>query len=155
MAKWLVKSEPNVYSIDRFAKDGVTAWEGVRNYQARNFLRAMKIGDEVLFYHSVSEPGGVAGLAKVAKTAYPDPSQFNKKSPYFEAKVTKDKPRWFCPDLKFIKKFRKPLPIQCLRQEKKLAKMILLQRGSRLSVQPVSEEEFKIIVSLARDRMGL
>ena len=149
MSKWLVKSELSVYSIADLRKDNSTAWDGVRNYQARNNLKAMKIGDEVLFYHSVDDPIGIAGLAKVSKTAYPEPLQFNKKSEYFEPAATKDNPRWFCPEIEFVSQFKQVLSLESLKKEKKLAGMVLLQKGSRLSVQPVNDKHFEHILSLA------
>ena len=149
MAFWLTKTEPSVYSIDDLRKDKVTAWDEVRNYQARNNLRQMEKGDQVFIYHSNAEPPGIVGIAKVVKEAYPDASQFDKRSKYYDEKATKDNPRWFSPDLRFVKKFREILPLQDLKGEKKLAKMILLQRGSRLSVQPVSKIEFEHILKLA------
>jgi predicted RNA-binding protein with PUA-like domain len=152
MAFWLVKSEPEVYSIDHLAKDKTTAWGGVRNYQARNYLRQMALKENVLFYHSNADPTGIAGLAQVAKTAYPDPEQFNPRSEYFDEKATKDQPRWFCPDLKFVKKFPRLLTLEELRAEKSLKDMLLLKRGSRLSVQPVSEKEFTTIIGMSGAR---
>jgi len=148
MPHWLVKTESNTYSIADFKRDRTTAWSGVRNYQARNFLREMKPGDKVLFYHSVIDPTGIMGLAQVKKGAYPDPTQFDKKSEYFDEKASKENPRWFSPDLEFIEEFSEPLGLAILRKEKGLKDMLLLQRGSRLSVQPVSEKQFQIILGL-------
>lgn len=157
MSHWLVKSESSCYSIDDLRRDRATHWHGVRNYQARNYLRAMKRGDQVLFYHSVEEPIGVAGVAEVTREAYPDPSQFQPNSEYFDAKATRDAPRWFCPDLKFFKKFSTVIELKTLREEPALQKMELLRRGSRLSVQPVTGAEFRAIMRLASqtaDRTG-
>ena len=148
--KWLLKSEPNTYSIDDFQKDKVTYWDGVRNYQARNFLQAMEVGDEFLFYHSNAKPPAVVGLGKVKKKAYPDPSQFEHRSKYFDEKASKEKPRWFCPDVKFVGKFKRELPLEELREDKSLKQMVLLKKGSRLSVQPVTEKEFKRIIQLSQ-----
>lgn len=148
MATWLLKTEPEVYSIDDLKRDRRTAWHGVRNYQARNFLRQMKVGDRILFYHSQSEPPGVAGIAEVSREAFPDPSQFDKKSEFFDAKASKETPRWFCPEVKFVEKAAKLLPLSSLRDDAKLKDMILLKRGSRLSVQPVSDAEFKRITEI-------
>ena len=147
---WLLKSEPGTYSIDDFERDGVTAWDCVRNYQARNYLCEMKVGDQVLFYHSSTEPSGVAGLGKVAKPAYADPTQFDRHSDYYDAKATKDEPRWFSPDIRFVQRFEKITAIGLLRKEKGLQSMVLLQRGSRLSVQPVSKVEYETILKLTR-----
>ena len=149
MATWLVKTEPDVYSIDDLARDKVTDWTCVRNYQARNFLKAMARGDEVLIYHSNAEPSGVVGIARVCQVASPDPTQFDKKSEYFDPKATKDAPRWFCPDLKFVRKLSRLIALDELRNCTSLAGLVLLQRGSRLSVVPVSEKHFDIIVELA------
>lgn len=146
MAKWLVKSEPSTFSIDDLKRAGVSQWGDVRNYLARNHLRSMQVGDEVLFYHSSAEPAGVVGLAKVSKAAYPDPSQFDKKSDYFDPKATRENPRWFAPDLKFVRKFSKLIPISELRRLTGLEKLELLKRGSRLSVQPLTDREFAIII---------
>lgn len=149
MAYWLVKTEPTTYSIDDLKRDKKTHWHGVRNYQARNFLQKMEVGDTVLFYHSVVEPVGVVGIATVVKRAYPDPSQFEKKSEYFDPAARPDKPRWFCPDLGFKRKFAGTVSLKSLRELPGLSKMVLLQKGSRLSVQPVTEKEFEIIMKEA------
>lgn len=149
MNYWLVKTEPNVYSIDDLKKDKTTAWDAVRNYQARNFLTSMKKGDLVIVYHSNAKPPGIIGLATVAKEAYPDELQFDKKSNYFDAKATKESPRWFSPDLKFKKKFAALISLDELRDEKKLSDMVLLRKGSRLSVIPVTKVEFDHVVKLA------
>lgn len=150
MAHWLVKSEPSVYSIGDLKRDRVTHWEGVRNYQARNYLREMKPGDKLLFYHSSEEPVGVAGIAQVKSAAYPDASQFNPKDEYYDQKATKENPRWFSPDIEFVEQFSEVLPLEALRLEKSLKTMVLFQRGSRLSVQPVSEAQFAHIRGLAK-----
>lgn len=147
MAKkyWLMKSEPDVYSIDALKKDKTTWWEGVRNYQARNFMNEMAVGDEVLFYHSSAEPPGVAGIARVTKAAEPDKLQFDKKSDYYEPKATPGKPTWFCVQIGFVAKFAELIPLEKLRAEKKLADMKVLQKGQRLSVQPVTAAEFELV----------
>lgn len=149
MAFWLVKTEPRVYSIEDLAKDKVTHWEGVRNYQARNYLKEMVVGDRVLIYHSNDEQIGIVGVAMVSKTAYPDPSQFDRSSHYYDPKATKEEPRWFSPEIKFLSKFKDVLLLSTLKGVEVLNKMVLLQRGSRLSVQPVSELEFKQILKLS------
>ncbi|WP_413569944.1 EVE domain-containing protein [Bdellovibrio sp. HCB117] len=146
MKYWLMKSEPDVYSIDTLKKDGTTWWEGVRNYQARNFMsKEMSVGDLVLFYHSNAEPSGVAGIAKVSKAAAPDKTQFDKKSEYFDAKATKEKPNWFCVEVEFVAKFKNFISLSDLRDNEKLADMVVLQKGSRLSVQPVDKKHFDIV----------
>lgn len=145
MKYWLMKTEPDVYSIDTLQKDKKTWWEGVRNYQARNFMQSMQVGDTVLFYHSSCEVPGIAGIGKISHTAEPDQAQFDKKSEYYEPAATKEKPRWFCSQVQFVKKLKEVVALEELRKHKALDKMVLLQRGSRLSVQPVSEAEFKYI----------
>lgn len=153
MAKkyWLMKSEPDVFSIADLEKDGRTLWEGVRNYQARNFMmNEMQIGDDVLFYHSNAEPPGVAGLAVVSGNAIPDPTSLNKKSEYFDPKSTKDKPIWFCVEVKFVKKFSSVISLEEIRKNKKLAKMLVIKKGQRLSIQPVTASEFKEILEMSK-----
>ena len=143
---WLVKSEPDVYSIDQLAKDGETGWEGVRNYQARNTLRdSMKAGDGVLFYHSSCDVPAIAGLAEVSRESHPDPTQFDPKSEFFDAKSKRDAPTWMMVGLRFVKKLKQPLTLEQLKKVPALSKMVLLQRGSRLSVQPVRAEEWEAI----------
>ena len=149
MANWLVKTEPELYSIEQLKRDKRTLWTGVRNYQARNFLRAMAVGDQVLFYHSQSSPSAVMGLARVSKRAVPDPTQFDAKDPAYDPKASKESPRWEAPELTFVQQFVRPVELPVLRADKGLQKMVLLQRGSRLSVQPVSEREMQIILGLA------
>lgn len=150
MATWLLKSEPDVYSIDDLKRDKRTHWEGVRNYQARNYLRdQLKAGDRVLFYHSNAEPPGIAGVAKVVREGYPDPSQFDKKSDYYDPKSKQETPAWYMVDVGFVEKFARPITLPELKKTKGLEKMVLLQKGSRLSVQPVSEVEYAIIAKLA------
>tara|TARA_Y100000590_G_scaffold441419_1_gene568083 strand:+ start:379 stop:837 length:459 start_codon:yes stop_codon:yes gene_type:complete len=151
MKYWLFKSEPDEFSIDDLQASGTTAWEGVRNYQARNFMRdECKKGDLVLFYHSSCKEIGVAGVAAVSKESFPDSSQFNEDSPYFDKKSSKDKPRWFCCEVKFEKKFKKVVPLKEIKENKKLKDMYLVQKGSRLSVQPVKEDEFKEVLEMSR-----
>ncbi len=149
MQYWLVKSEPHSHSIDDLKRDKITAWEGVRNYQARNHMRAMKKGDLVLFYHSSTQPMCVAGIAKVAKEAHADESQF-KKGEYFEPKVTREKPMWECVDIAFVEKAKRPVTLVSMKLDPKLRSMLLLQRGSRLSVQPVGAEHFAHIRELLK-----
>jgi len=141
MSFWLMKSEPGTYSIDDLERDKVAGWDGVRNYQARNFMRSMAVGDEVLFYHSSAEPSAIVGLVKVARTAYPDPEQFDPKSDYFDPKSTRENPRWFQVDVRFVRRFPRPLPIAEVRRDAGLQDMVLLKRG-RLSVQPVTKAEW-------------
>lgn len=146
MKYWLMKSEPDVYSIDQLKKDKTTWWEGVRNYQARNFMmKDMQVGDEVLFYHSNAEPPGVAGLAKISKLATPDKLQFDKKSEYFDPKASPEKPIWFCVEVEYLKKFPELVSLADLRENEKLQDMLVLQKGSRLSVQPVDKKHFDLV----------
>lgn len=152
---WLVKSEPDSFSIQDLAKAPrqTTCWDGVRNYQARNFLRdGMKLGDRVLFYHSSVDPPCVVGIAVVAREAYPDHTAWDKKSAHFDPKASADNPIWQMVDLKLEEVFSRPISIDELRQTAGLANMELLKRGSRLSVQPVSRQEFDAIVKLARGK---
>jgi len=145
-----MKSEPDVFSFEDLKKrpQQKEAWDGVRNYQARNFMRdEMKVGDIVLFYHSSCPVPGIAGLAKVASKAYPDPTQFDPKSDYYDEKATKDKPRWFLVDVTYFKDISF-ISLEELKKHKELQDMRLLQKGNRLSILPVSPEEYKFIVSL-------
>ncbi len=150
---WLMKSEPDVFSIQDLEKKRVSGWDGVRNYQARNFMKDMRAGDVVLFYHSNADPPGVAGVAQVAKTAYPDPSQFDRKSQYFDPKATPERPIWFQVDVQFKEIFPRFLSLDELRGVPALSEMPLFNR-SRLSVQPVTPEQFATIVRLSAQRSG-
>jgi predicted RNA-binding protein with PUA-like domain len=148
-----MKSEPDVFSIDDLAKkpNQISAWDGVRNYQARNFMmNDMKVGDEVLFYHSNATPPGIAGLANVASASYPDPTQFDKKSEYYDAKATKEKPRWFLVDVKFKAKFKTFIPLDQIKVVPELSSMIIVQKGTRLSITPVTKKEYEVVVKLGR-----
>jgi len=147
---WLMKSEPEDCSIDDVlaAPGRTTAWSGVRNFQARNFMRdAMRIGDGVLFYHSGCDVPGIAGLAEIASAAVPDPSQFVRKSPYFDPKSSRAAPRWFHVDVRALRKTRF-IPLAELRTQRRLARMWLLRKGSRLSITPVSASEWAVIGKL-------
>jgi predicted RNA-binding protein with PUA-like domain len=148
MQYWLMKNEPECYSLDDLKRDGSYVWDGVRNYQARNLMKEMKEGDLVLYYYSNSDPSGVAGVAKVVKTAYPDPSQFNKKSEYFDPKATSETPRWLAVDVAFVSKFKEVLSLQELKTDPFFADMVVIKKGVRLSVQPVSPKHFKRIVKM-------
>jgi predicted RNA-binding protein with PUA-like domain len=150
MAYWLMKSEPDEVSIDDLARLGRVPWFGVRNYQARNFMRdEMRVGDGVLFYHSSCPEPGVAGLAEVASAAYPDATQFDPKSKYFDPKSTREAPRWMNVDVKMVKK-TPLLPLAAMRESKALATMRLLQRGNRLSISPVTAAEWRAVLALLR-----
>jgi predicted RNA-binding protein with PUA-like domain len=150
MRYWLMKSEPDVYSIDDLARDGVTCWNSVRNYQARNFMRDdMKVGDSVLFYHSNAKPPGAAGIAAVARAAYPDHTALDPGDPYHDPKATADDPRWYMVDVRFVEKFPAIVPLDRLKATKALAGM-LVTTNSRLSVQPVEAKHFRTVVKLGR-----
>ncbi|MEW5788255.1 MAG: EVE domain-containing protein [Pseudomonadota bacterium] len=146
MRYWLMKSEPSEFSIDDLARDGSVAWFGVRNYQARNFMRdQMKVGDGVLFYHSTCEAPGVAGLAEVSRLAYPDETQFEAGGKYFDAKATRENPRWFNVEVRFVKK-TPLLSIADMRACPELANMRILAKGNRLSITPVDPDEWTFIL---------
>jgi predicted RNA-binding protein with PUA-like domain len=148
---WLMKSEPESYSIHDLAAEPTrtTFWDGVRNYQARNFMRAMKVGDGVLFYHSSADPPAVAGTAVVAKEAHPDFTALDPKDHHYDPKATRENPIWEMVEIKFERAFDQPIPLDVLRATPGLKGMELLRRGSRLSVQPVSKEHFEIVLKLA------
>ena len=148
---WLLKSEPRVFSIEDLARSSkqTTCWDGVRNYQARNFMRAMVAGDHVLFYHSNAEPPAVVGVAEVVRTAYPDATQFDKTSHHYDPGSIPSAPRWDMVDIQYRQTFKTSLSLDRLRQEPKLKGMVLLQKGSRLSVQPVTEAEWTVVLKLA------
>jgi predicted RNA-binding protein with PUA-like domain len=148
MKFWLVKTEPETYSIEDLRREKRTLWTGVRNFQARNFLKAMVPGDEVLIYHSNANPPGVAGVGKVSAEAVPDPEQFQLKSEFYDVRATRQDPKWFSPQIEFVRILPTFLPLEALRKEPTLGKMVLLQRGSRLSVQPVTRAEFGKILKL-------
>jgi predicted RNA-binding protein with PUA-like domain len=146
---WLVKSEPDVYSFEQFARDGRTAWGGVRNYQARNFLRSeLRLDDGVLFYHSSREPMAIAGIARVVREGYPDATAFDPRSEYHDPDSDPADPTWFVVDLECVAALREPLTRERLKQEPALAGMMLLAKGSRLSVQPVAADEWNAILRL-------
>lgn len=152
MAKWLAKTEPAECGIDDFARAPQTPirWDGVRNYQARNFLKAMAEGDEVFVYHSSCKDIGIAGVVRVARGAYADPTQFDPESPYFDAKSTPDNPRWQAVDMVFERKLPRLISLDRLKALPGLENLPLVQRGSRLSVMPVGEEEWRIILGEQR-----
>lgn len=150
MKYWLFKTEPSEFSIDNLAScpGQTTRWDGIRNYQARNFLRDQTaINDRVLVYHSSCKPTAVVGVAAIVSAAYPDPAQFDKKSPYFDAKATLESPRWYSVDIKLEQVFPSSVSLEQIKSEIRLEQMVLLKRG-RLSIQPVTPAEFKLIVKL-------
>ncbi|MDC0722954.1 EVE domain-containing protein [Nannocystis bainbridge] len=152
---WLMKSEPDVFSIDDLQRLGKTAWEGVRNYTARNSMRDdMKIGDLVIFYHSSVEPAGAVGLARVCSAPYPDPTQFDEKSEYHDPKATREAPRWILVDVEFVEKWPAMVTLQALKADKKLKDMLVVQKGQRLSVQAVEPRHFVHVLQLAGSAQG-
>lgn len=177
MNYWLMKSEPEVYSIQDLKRDGKTLWTGVRNFQARNYMMGkdgiaalvaealkakkksaadksptMASGDLFLFYHSNAEPAACAGIGRIEQVGVPDPEQFLKKNEYFEPNASKAKPMWFCAEVAFQEEFKIPVPLERIRQDEKLKSMVLLQKGSRLSIQPVTKAEFEHVVQLGRGK---
>jgi len=152
MKYWLMKSEPDCFSIDDLAKrpKQTSMWDGVRNYQARNMMRdEMKEGDKVFFYHSNAKPPHIAGIAEVAsKEAYPDPTQFDPKEDHYDPKSSPDNPRWYLVDVKLVKKFPHPLNLDQIKNNHKLKSMALVQTGSRLSVQPVTKQEWDEVLAM-------
>jgi predicted RNA-binding protein with PUA-like domain len=150
MRYWLIKSEPDAYGIDDLARDGKTPWTGVRNYQARNFMRdQMRPGDRAFYYHSNCEAPGIVGIAEVASTPHPDETQFDRRSKYYDPAATREAPRWLLVDFKFVKK-TKPIPLDELRRHKALAHMRVLARGNRLSITPVDPAEWEYILVLMK-----
>lgn len=153
MAKryWLMKCEPAAYTIDDLARDGETSWEGVRNFQARNFMRDdMQVGDGVLFYASNADPSGVTGLAKIARTGYPDQYAWKTGHRYFDPKSSKDHPTWYMVDIGFVERFPGTISLETLKSTRGLEQMMVTRKGSRLSVQPVAKKEYDIVVRLGR-----
>jgi predicted RNA-binding protein with PUA-like domain len=148
---WLIKSEPEAYSIDDLQKDGQTCWDGVRNYQARNFMRdEMKIGDQVLYYHSNAKPPGVIGVARVCKESYPDDTAWDAKDKHFDPKTKKDDPTWFMVDVEFEEKFADVVSLDELKSHAELEGMLVTRRGQRLSIQPVEAEHFQFVQRLGK-----
>ena len=149
MNYWLMKSEPGVYSIDDLKRDGQTCWDGVRNYQARNFMRdGMAVGDRVLFYHSNAEPMGVAGVAEVCRAAYPDHTAWDPADPHYDPASRQESPTWLMVDIAYVATFPRLVSLADIKADPALAGMVVAQKGSRLSVQPVSEEHFRRVCEL-------
>ncbi|HEU4677740.1 MAG TPA: EVE domain-containing protein [Candidatus Paceibacterota bacterium] len=148
MRYWLMKTEPSCYSIDDLKREKVGMWDDVRNYQARNFMRDMKRGDLVLFYHSSTDPTGIVGVAKIAREAYPDPTQFNRRSYKYDPRSSKNAPRWDAVDVRFVEKFGEPLTLAELKDDPVFSDMLVTRRGNRLSVMPVSETHAKRVLNL-------
>ena len=151
---WLMKSEPTAFSFDALVRSpsSTNHWDGVRNYQARNYMREMRVGDKVLFFHSNCDPPEIVGIAEVAREVYPDHTQFDPNDAHYDPRGTRGKPIWEMVDLRAIKAFRSPVSLRVLRETRGLQKMVLLRKGSRLSVQPVSPEEWKIISKISSKR---
>lgn len=147
MAYWLMKSEPSVFGIEHLAQQGVALWDGVRNYQARNFLRQMKKGDMAFFYHSNCKVAGIVGLMRIAREGYADPTQFDPEHKYFEPKSTLDNPRWTGVDVEFVQKFNDTLSLTELKAMPALADLALVRKGNRLSLMPVSEAQWNVILA--------
>lgn len=152
MRYWLMKSEPTAYSIDDLARDGREIWDGVRNYQARNYLRAMEPGDLAFFYHSNAKPPGVVGLMRIVKSGVVDPTQFDPESRYFDPKSTPERPRWQTVEVEFVEKFPRMVSLSELREHFTEEELPLLRRGFRLSVVPVGDEVAKKLLELAKNR---
>jgi predicted RNA-binding protein with PUA-like domain len=153
MAKkyWLMKCEPEAYTIERLERDGVVGWEGVRNYQARNFMRdQMQAGDGVLFYASNADPSGVTGLAEIARAGYPDPFAFKKGHHYYDPDSTPDTPTWYTVDVKFVARFPGVVPLEQLKGTPGLENMMVTRKGARLSIQPVTKPEYDIVAKLGK-----
>jgi len=150
---WLMKSEPNAYSIDDLVKDKKTYWDGVRNYQARNFMRDdMKKGDKVLFYHSNAKPTAVVGVCEIVQEGYPDFTAFDPEAKHFDPKSKEDKPTWMMVDIKIIEKLKRHVTLEEIKENPKLQKMRLTQRGNRLSVMPVEKNEFEEIIKMSKHK---
>ena len=148
---WLMKCEPSAYTIDDLARDGRTCWEGVRNYQARNFMRDdMRVGDGVLFYASNADPAGVTGVARICREGHPDHFAWEPGHHYFDARSTAEKPVWYMVDIEYVERFPGTVGLAALKATPGLEKMMVVQKGSRLSVQPVTAEEFDVVVRLGR-----
>lgn len=146
---WLMKSEPDCYSIDDLEREGVNMWEGCRNYTVRNYFRdEMKVGDKAFFYHSSCEQPGVVGIMEIASEAYPDPTQFDPASEYYDPKSPRDNPRWLLRDVRFVRRLKRLVPLSQLRETPGLEDMLLLRRGQRLSVLPVTEPEWETVLRL-------
>lgn len=146
---WLMKSEPDSYSIDDLERDRMEPWDGIRNYQARNMIRdEMKLSDYAFFYHSSCETPAIVGVVKIASRAYPDPTQYDSRSKYFDPKSTEENPRWYLVDVAFDRKLKRPVTLQEMKAHPGLKDFVLTRRGNRLSVLPVSEPQWKLILSL-------
>jgi len=151
---WLMKSEPTAFSFDALVRSpsSTNHWDGVRNYQARNYMREMRVGDKVFFFHSNCDPPAIVGIAEITREVYPDHTQFDPNDAHYDPRATREKPIWEMVDLRAIKACRSPVSLRVLRETRGLQKMVLLRKGSRLSVQPVSPQEWKIIAKISSKR---
>ncbi len=153
MKYWLMKSEPGAYSIDDLKKEGFSGWDGVRNYQARNFMRdKMSEGDLVLFYHSNANPPGVAGICRITETGLIDPTAFDPDSQYFDPKSSEENPRWIMVEVEYVEKLPRFVSLPEIKEQKGLSDMKLLQKGSRLSIMPITKKHFKAILKLGKSK---
>lgn len=153
MQYWLMKSEPDVYGIDDLKRFKVDHWDGIRNYQARNFMRdGMKKGDRAFFYHSSCDEPGIAGIIEIAREAYPDHTQFDPDEKYFDPKSDPDNPRWYMVDVKFVRRLKRTIPLRELKSCKTLADMKLVQKGVRLSIMPVTKRQWDFILKLENSK---
>jgi predicted RNA-binding protein with PUA-like domain len=153
MKYWLMKCEPAAYTIEQLERDGSTAWEGVRNYQARNFMRdEMKVGDKVLFYASNADPSGVTGVAEISREAYPDLFAMQPQHKYYDPKARPENPIWYMVDIQFVEKFRHMVSLETLKEAPGLEEMMVTKKGSRLSIQPVTKAEFDIVRKLGKKK---
>jgi len=149
MQYWLMKSEPDTYGIDDLERFGVDHWDGIRNYQARNFMRdGMQVGDQAFFYHSNCDEPGIVGIMEVAREAYPDHTAFDPEDKHFDDKSDPDKPRWFMVDVRLVRKLKRVITLRELKTYKTLANMRLVQRGNRLSIMPLTKKEWDFILKL-------
>jgi predicted RNA-binding protein with PUA-like domain len=148
MAHWLMKSEPDVYGIDHLQQDGTTLWDGIRNYQARNFMRTMEVGDRAFFYHSNATPPGIVGLMEVVETGLTDPSQFDPANKYFDPKSKPEAPRWDCVRLRYVGRFAALLSLDALREQFSVEELPVVRQGNRLSILPVPEASAERLLAL-------
>ena len=150
MSYWLMKSEPDVFGIEHLEKrpKKTEHWDGVRNYQARNFMRAMNVGDRAFFYHSSCAEPGIVGIVEIVRTAYPDPSAFDRKSPYYDPRSSREKPRWYMVDVRLLRRLPRLIPLGSIKRNPRLAAMHLVQRGNRLSVMPVTAAQWQAILKM-------
>ncbi|MEY2748712.1 MAG: hypothetical protein RLZZ168_728 [Cyanobacteriota bacterium] len=148
MAHWLMKSEPDVYGIDHLQQDGTTLWDGIRNYQARNFMRTMQVGDRAFFYHSNATPPGIVGLMEVVETGLTDPSQFDPANKYFDPKSKPEAPRWDCVRLRYVGRFAALLSLDALREQFSVEELPVVRQGNRLSILPVPEASAERLLAL-------